>query len=338
MKVADADCRALQDARKPNQMSGASRDPLLRGVIVPLATPLKEQNAIDEIGLDRLIERVIGGGVNAIFILGTTGEAPSLSRELRLEMVRFSCARIERRVPVLVGISDTAYTETVRLGHAAADLGAAALVVAPPYYFTYSQADLLRYVERLAADLPLPIVLYNIPQFTQVAYSAETVRSASGIENVIGIKDSCGDLAYLNGIIHAVSGRPDFGVLIGPEEKLVDGMQAGAWGGVCGGANLFPRLFVRMYECARTGNWSQARRLQEVVRGISSALYKVGDPESSYLRGLKTALSAEGICSDLPASPFVKFSRQERERLDAGLTRIRVEAKVDPVIAGLLSS
>jgi len=318
-------------------MSGAVREPLFHGIIPPLATPLKEQNAIDLPGLERLIEHVIGGGVSAIFILGTTGEAPSLSRELRLEMVRSSCVTAAKRVPVLVGITDTAYTETVRLGHDAAEAGAAALVVAPPYYFVYSQADLLRYVERLAADLPLPILLYNIPQFTKVAYAAETVQRASQIQSVVGIKDSSGDLDYLSQAIKAVSKRPNFGVLIGPEEKLVDGMQAGACGGVCGGANLFPRLFVRIYESARADDWGQARRLQNVVREISSAIYQVGDPESSYLRGLKAALSSERICSDLLASPFANFSKQERERLDAGLWRIRAAAEVDPVIASLLS-
>lgn len=338
MKIMEADCQACEQRATFSQMNGATLEPLLQGIIPPLATPLKNQNAIDPAGLERLIEHVIGGGVSAIFVLGTTGEAPSLSREVRLEMIRSSCSTIAGRVPVLVGITDTSYTETVTLGNDAADAGAAALVVAPPYYFVYSQEDLLRYVEQLAAELPLPLVLYNIPQFTKVAYSVKTVQRASQIQSVIGIKDSCGDLGYLEEVIQTVSQRPDFGVLIGPEEKLVDGMQVGACGGVCGGANLFPRLFVQMYEYARAGDWTQARRLQDVVREISSALYQVGDPDSGYLRGLKAALSSERICSDLPASPFANFSRQERERLEDGLTRVRAVGNADPAIARLLSS
>lgn len=312
--------------------------PLFHGIIPPLATPLKEQNALDPSGLERLIDRVVIGGVDAIFILGTTGEAPSLSRELRVEMVRASCKVTAKRIPVLVGITDTSYTETVRLGYAAAEAGAAGLVVAPPYYFLYTQEDLLRYVERLAADLPLPILLYNIPQFTKVAFAVETVQRASQIPHVVAIKDSSGDLEYLGQLSQGVRHRRDFGVFIGPEEKLVEGMQVGACGGVCGGANLFPRLFVELYNRIRSEDWAQARRLQNLVCKISAAIYNVGDSETSYLRGLKTALASKGICSDLVASPFARFSQQEREILNAELLDLASEESGDPVLGGLLSS
>jgi 4-hydroxy-tetrahydrodipicolinate synthase len=319
-------------------MSGDIHQPLFHGIIPPLATPLKEQDAIDQAGLERLINHVVQGGVNALFILGTTGEAPSLSRDLRLEMVRSSCKITAQRVPVLVGITDTSYTETVRLGCAAAEAGAAGLVVAPPYYFLYTQEDLIRYVERLAADLPLPILLYNIPQFTKVAFAVETVQRASQIPRVVAIKDSSGDLEYLAQLSRGVRHRRDFGVFIGPEEKLVDGMQAGACGGVCGGANLFPRLFVEIYHHVCNEDWKQARRLQNLVREISAAIYNVGDSETSYLRGLKAALASKGICSDLVAFPFAIFSQQEREILEAELLNLGSADDGDPAIARLLAS
>ena len=109
----------------------------------------------------------------------------------------------------------------------------------------------------------LPLVLYNMPQCTKIEYAVDTVRRASEIPNVIGLKDSSGDLGYLEQVIAGVSHRPDFGVLIGPEEQLVDGLRAGTWGGVNGGANLFPRLYVDTYEAARRGDWAEAERLQK---------------------------------------------------------------------------
>jgi 2-dehydro-3-deoxy-D-pentonate aldolase len=276
--------------------------------------------------------------VHGLFVLGTTGEGASLSRELQLEVVRLSCQWTAERVPVLVGITDSACAESIRLAHAAAEAGAAAVVVAPPYYFRYSQSDLLYYLERLADEVTLPLVLYNMPQFTKIEYAVDTVRRASEIPSVIGLKDSSGDLGYLEQVVASVSHRPDFGVLIGPEEQLVNGLRAGACGGVNGGANLFPRLYVDAYEAARCGEWREAERLQKIIREVSAALYRIGDPESSYLRGLKAALSAAGICSDLPAIPFTRFTAEERETLEKGLENVRAAVGGEPTLIRALSS
>lgn len=312
-------------------------DPL-RGIIVPLATPLKGQDALDTGGLERLVNHAIAGGVHGLFILGTTGEGASLSRELRLHLIRLASHLAGGRAPVLVGITETSFAESVRLSHAAADAGAAAVVVAPPYYFRYSQSDLLYYLEQLADAVPLPLVLYNIPQFTKVEYSTETVRRASEIPNVVALKDSSGSLNYLEQSIASVSHRPDFSVFIGPEEQLVDGLRAGATGGVSGGANLFPRLYVDTYEAARRGEWAQAERLQKIILAVSAALYGIGDPDSSYLRGLKTALAAEGICSDFPALPFTRFTAEERAAVENGLEDVRAAAGGEPALFRTLSS
>jgi dihydrodipicolinate synthase/N-acetylneuraminate lyase len=110
-----------------------------RGIVTPLATPLALSNqaepSLDVSGLERLIEHVIAGGVNGIFLLGTTGEFSSLDREMRQEIIRRSCTQVNHRVPVLVGITDTAISETLRLAETAAESGADAVVLAAPYYF-----------------------------------------------------------------------------------------------------------------------------------------------------------------------------------------------------------
>src|SRR5882757_6587697 len=114
----------------------------LRGIVTPLATPLTTSQdpipSLDVPGLQRLIEHVIKGGVQGIFLLGTTGEFSSLDRELRQEIIRRACAQVNRRIPVLVGITDAAIGETLRLAETAIEAGADALVVAAPYYFQHS--------------------------------------------------------------------------------------------------------------------------------------------------------------------------------------------------------
>src|SRR5271155_5189161 len=133
----------------------------LRGIVTPLATPLAQSKqaepSLDVFGLERLIEHVLAGGVNGIFLLGTTGEVSSLGREMRQEIIRRACAQVNRRVPVLAGISETSISETLRLADTALEAGADAVVLAAPYYFQHSQDDLLRYLELLTKRLALPL-------------------------------------------------------------------------------------------------------------------------------------------------------------------------------------
>ena len=160
-------------------LSSDGRLPVLRGIVPPMVTPLTDRDTLDHEGLPRLVEHLIGGGVHGLFILGTTGEGPSLSYRLRCELIERVSELAAGRVPLLVCITDTSFVESVNLAGHAADAKAAAVVLAPPYYFPAGQPELLEYVEHLVAELPLPLVLYNMPSHTKTAFSTETLRSWS---------------------------------------------------------------------------------------------------------------------------------------------------------------
>src|SRR5512140_1176965 len=117
----------------------------LKGIVPPMVTPLLDRDQLDLDGLERLTDHILSGGVSGLFILGTTGEGPSLSYRLRGELIRRVCQPVKNRVPVLVGITDTAFVESVNLARAAAQAGADAVVVAPPYYLPEAQPELLEY-------------------------------------------------------------------------------------------------------------------------------------------------------------------------------------------------
>jgi 4-hydroxy-tetrahydrodipicolinate synthase len=289
----------------------------VRGIIVPLVTPLDSQDRLDRAGLERLVEHVVKGGVSGVFILGTTGEGPSLSYELRSELIEAVCRLAAGRVPVLVGITDTAYERSMAMARVAERSGASAVVAAPPYYFRISQSDLLRYVEQIARESALPVFLYNMPSLTKTAFEADTVRRATGIRGVLGLKDSSGDLDYLASVVRSTG--TEFPVMIGPEELLVAAMRAGASGGVCGGANLNPRLFADLHQAAASGDFETAAKLQARVREMGDALYTVGDGSTSYLRGLKSAMAAAGLCSSTCALPFAPFTAEEQRLLESRL-------------------
>src|SRR3954471_11457309 len=160
--------------------------PTFRGIIPPMVTPLQARDALDLPGLERLIEHILGGGVHGLFLLGTTGEAPGLSHRLRCELVERTCEQVSGRVPVLVGITDTSFVESVEMAEHAADAGAQAVVLAPPYYFPAGQPELAEYIEQVAAAVPLPLLLYNMPSHTKLSFEPGTIARALQIPNVVG--------------------------------------------------------------------------------------------------------------------------------------------------------
>ncbi len=285
----------------------------IRGIIPPMATPLLDRDTLDVTGLEKLIEHILAGGVHGLFILGTTGEAPSLSQRLRRELIERVCEQVKGRVPVLVGITDTCFVESVNIACKAKDAGAQAVVLAPPYYFPAGQGELLEYLEHLTPELPLPLVLYNIPSYTKLVFEPDTVKAAAAITGIVGIKESSGNMAYFHKLLSLLKKQPDFSLLMGHEELLAEAVLKGAHGSVCGGANLVPKLYVDLYNAACSKDMPAVESLQTKVMQIIKAIYGVGKYESSYLKGLKCALSCMGICNDFMAEPFHRFRSSERK-------------------------
>ncbi len=297
----------------------------LRGIVPPLVTPLLDNDTLDTDGLERLINHIIDGGVHGLFLLGTTGEFASLSYTIREELIERSCRIINGRVPVLVGISDSAFSESLNLANKAAKYGADAVVITPPYYFESGQPELLEYLKRIMIHMPLPLFIYNMPVHTKVMFAPSTVKAASEIPGIIGMKDSSANLAYYNQVRYLMKDRPDFTFMVGPEEILSEFVLMGGHGGVSGGANMFPKLYVDMYEAAVNHDFEMIATLQEKIMKISSSVYNVGHYGSSYLKGLKCALSIMGICSDFMAEPFHRFKEPERRKIEKALGEINYQ-------------
>ncbi|MEA1951820.1 MAG: dihydrodipicolinate synthase family protein [Planctomycetota bacterium] len=296
-------------------MSNNNLPTRLQGIIPPMVTPQEDRETIDVEGLERLIEHILAGSVSGLFILGTTGEAPGLSYRLRREVIERTCRQVAGRVPVLVGVTDTSFTESVKMARHAADAEADAVVLSAPYYFPAGQRELLSYVQNIAAVLSLPVFLYNMPSHTKLTFEPEVVRRIMELPNVLGLKDSSGDMRYFHQMQRLKTQREDWTLLMGPEELLADAVLSGGDGGVCGGANLCPRLYVDLYEAARDGDLLRTRELHARVMHIANTIYTVGCHPSAFLKGLKCALSCLGICSDVMSEPFQRFGPEDRDRI-----------------------
>ena len=300
----------------------------LKGIIPPIITPLNDIDSLDIAGLELLIEHILAGGVSGLFILGTTGEFSSLSYGLRHELIERACKYVNGRVPVLVGITDTSLTESINLANKAAENGAAAVVSAPPYYYATSQPELIEYYQNLVPRLPLPLYLYNMPVHTKVMIDPATVKKIAELPNVVGLKDSSANAVYFRLLQYAMREKPEFEIFMGPEEITAEAVLLGANGGVNGGANMFPKLYVDMYNTAVAKDFRKLMPLQQKILQISSTIYTVGRYGSSYLKGLKCALSLMGICNDFLADPFHKFREEERNKIKQALIDLEMDITI----------
>jgi len=295
----------------------------LSGIIPPIVTPLISNTELDVQGLKNLINHILDGGVHGVFILGTTGEATNLDYNLRKEFINLTCGFVNKKVPVVVGITDTCMQGSLEIAHAAKNAGADALVISSPYYLPISQNEFIYYLEELVPRLPLPFMMYNMPGCTKMHMSLNTVRKAKEL-GAIGIKDSSGNLPYLLSLIEEFKDSPEFAVIAGSEIFIPETIKAGGHGAVAGGANIFPSLFVELYDACVNDDTAKIDLLRQKLVEIEEKIYNVGAHSSKYIKTIKSALSAMGICNDFVAMPFHRFDAAKTNQIKQNLKEMHI--------------
>jgi len=285
-------------------------DKKFKGVITPVVTPLNEDYSLDRDSYKVLINHLIDGGVHGLFILGTTGEGPHLSHTMRKEVIDVTVELNANRLPILVGITDTSIDELLDLADYAYHKSIDAVVMAAPFYTPISQTELKYWFEHVAPQIKLPIILYDLPSHINVKISVELVKDLSNIENIIGIKDSSGDMTYFNLLLNAIE-RSDFGFYTGPEILFSESLLAGGDGGVPGGSNLYPKLFVDIYQSAIEQELGILRSRQNVVRKLYNGLYKLEPSGSGFMYGLHAGLAIKGICKNIMYPPYIGLDEKQ---------------------------
>lgn len=297
----------------------------LHGIVVPMVTPLTLNAEIDYKATDKLIEHLITGGVHGIFALGTTGEAQSLSAAQRESFVEFVGKQINGRVRYIVGVSDTSIADSVKLAAVAKRAGAEGVVATPPYYFAPSQDDMVAWFTAIADASPIPVYLYNMPSHVKVNIEPQTAVRLASHPNIKGLKDSSHNMTYFQTLSHLTRDQDDFVLFVGPEEQTVQAVLLGGAGGVNGGANMFPDLYVKSYNAAVAGDLETVKKCQKAIMHIATAIYTVGEGPSSYLQGLKGALELLGLCSRTLALPYTAMSDEKMAVLKAALDGISTD-------------
>lgn len=266
----------------------------LRGVIVALITPFHEDGSVNLAALEQLVDFLLGAGVHGLFVNGTTGEGPLLTPDERRTVAETVVRRARGRVPVIVQAGTPVTAETIAQVHHARACGADAAALLCPYYYRLDNDALIEHFCTVADSVPdYPLYLYNIPQRTGNTISPEvTAAVAERCPNVVGEKDSSGDLS---GIIAKQRTRGgDFEVLIGSDGLVLSSLVAGVQAAVSGNANVFPDLFVALFQAYWDGDLVAARAVQEKIHIVRAALRDGAD--LSLIKGM---LAHRGI----PAGP-----------------------------------
>jgi 4-hydroxy-2-oxoglutarate aldolase len=287
----------------------------IKGIIPPIATPFAE----NRVACDRLAENVSRWsqtGISGILALGSNGEYVYLSEKEKLQVVDTVARNAPSGMLVMAGTGCESTAETIRLTQACADQGAqAALVVTPGYYGgQMTPAAMLRHFTAVADASPIPILLYNVPKFTHVNLQAETVAQLSQHPNIVGIKDSTGDVAQLGALLNATD--PQFAVLVGTAGALCAALALGCPGGVLALANVAPEACVQIQAHMDRNELEQARRLQLRMLPLNAAVTGIYG-----VAGLKYALDRTGYYGGAPRAPLLPLDQDGRQAVDRSLAQ-----------------
>ena len=282
----------------------------LSGVLVALASPLKKDGAVDEAGVTRLVEHVLAGGVHGLLPLGSTGETAALDAPARRQILGTVIKSAGGRVPVICGVAQSRLSSARAEVEAAASQGADAALVAPPFYYPMDQDGVLAFYREIGDQAPVPILVYNIPQFTKVVVEPATVATLAREGAIAGIKDSSRDFEYFEGICLATRDVAGFRVFTGSDTMLLASLAVGGAGTICGAGNIAPRWVVRIYDDFMGGHLEAARVSQDALYEVVMALRGGVFPSA-----IKAALHLQGICEPWPAPPAMRLDERREARL-----------------------
>lgn len=286
---------------------------LLEGISPPLVTPLLAEGSLDEAGLRRLVDYVIGGGVHGIVVLGSSGEAALLLPEVRRRVVQVAIEQTTGRVPVVVVTGEPGTALAVQSTRFAKEAGASGAIVVPPFYYPHDQEAVKRHYRTVREQGGLPVLAYHIPSMTKVGVEADTLLELAADGTLTGMKDSAGSFAYYQRIVDGTRGNAGFAALQGSDQLLFAGLMYGGDGAISVISQVAPKVMVALYNAGKAGDWKRARALHEQWQKVSGA---VGP---GWIPAIKGAFSALGICGAHVASPNVGLSE---ERLASQRTRV----------------
>ena len=289
----------------------------LAGVFPPIPTPFDGDGSVSLSGLKQNIEFLNRYDLSGYVVLGSNGEFVLLRQEEKLKTIEAARESLPPGKLLIAGTGCEATRETIDLTRAAAEAGADAVLVINPHYYKnwLDDASLIQHYAAVADASPIPVIIYNMPGSTGLDLDAQTVVSLSRHGNIIGMKDSSGNLNKMSEILGEVG--PDFQMLAGSAGFLLPALSIGAVGGVAALANVAPGTCIELYRAFQQGEIQRARDVQVRIVGLNNLVTREGG-----VPALKAALDMVGLVGGMPRPPLLPISADMRKVLHAALSEL----------------
>jgi len=291
---------------------------MFEGALTAMVTPFDEKGEIDEEGLRKNVEFQIKNGIHGLVPVGTTGECSTLSYDEHIRVIEVVVDAARGRVPVLAGTGSNSTWEAIMLTRRAKEVGADGALVVVPYYNKPTQAGLYAHFKRIAEEVDIPIVIYNIPSRTGVNMLPETVAKLAELENIVGIKEASGDMQQVKRIMELVR-REDFIVTSGNDSDTLEIMRMGGVGVISVASNIIPNEIVQLVEAARSGDWETAEKIHQKLLPLFRALFIETNPVP-----VKTAMRWLGMSAGGVRLPLVEMEPENQQKLRQTLVELGI--------------
>jgi len=292
----------------------------LEGIVAPMATALTPDGGIDQKRTRTLVDFLIEGGIDALFPLGTSGEFALLNDDERRTVIQTVVDQANGRVPVLAGVSDTSLANVIDHAKDAKEAGADAVVSTPPYYYSTGEEGLVNYFETIASKCELPLIVYNIPEWTHLYIPPGVIRQLAEKRLIVGMKYTEYNLLNLLRFIKVAGDR--ISIFTGSDAMAFTSLEFGGSGGVIGVANVAPKLASAVFDEFKSGNLEAARQAQMRLLPVIEAI-GVG----RFPAGLKEAMKLIGMPVGSVMKPLQSLTTREKEEVagflrDAGMLKV----------------
>ena len=281
---------------------------IFRGVLSAIITPFDPEGNVDFSALKDVVRFQIDGGIHGFFVCGTMGEGILMSVEERKAVAEAVVREAGGKVPVIIHVGAINTGDSVELARHAEKIGADGIGVITPFFFKPDLEGLMVHYRLIAEAVNIPVLIYNIPQMTDFNVTPKIFRRLCTIDNIVGIKDSSGNLSQIQELIETAP-KP-VTVINGADGILLAALLVGADAEISGTANAFPELLVELYESFKEGDYKQALKLQRRVNELKRIL-----SDGPLIAPIKAALELRGVKAGLPRKPLRPLTPEETAKL-----------------------
>ena len=292
---------------------------VLQGSLVALVTPLLKNGDVDYESLSNLLDWHIANETNGIVSVGTTGESATLNVKEHIEVIDYTVKYVQNRIPVIAGTGANSTDEAIELSLEAKLKGADYVLLVTPYYNKPNQKGLLAHYEKIANNVDIKQILYNVPSRTACDLKPETVSVLSEHKNIVGLKEAVDDIERIKELVKISNNSSDFAILSGDDPTFMNALIEGAHGVISVAANVIPKSISQICKHIRENNISEAKKLNEVNNNIYRLLFVESNPIP-----VKWMLTKMGMIENSIRLPLIELDETYHDEILSELNKLKL--------------